>query len=832
MAAKRIEAENMTLNSGYVIKTRDFASNSQHIHLTELTGKATTAFSGTAGTYDVALGYHDTSNGQATIMVTIGDNAPVNLKLDQDLGLRPSEQNLVQPVIIQGLEINPGDEIEIAASIDGGETAAIDFLEFTPVQVNVDTTPPTATLSASDFNTDADSTDPYTFTVAFADDTAVDVSTLNTAIAVQDPNGNNQTATLVGVDNNTNDSPRVVATYSVDAPGGSWDLNETGSYSVTAANTVTDVNGNALAGGTLGSFEVEVESNVPLVSVKVEAEDFQLGGNYIIDDNNGNGYAAASNGEVIAVNFVEGGDQTGTADYTFTGPSGLYNVIVTYFDESDGEGSLTASLAGEELDSWTFDQSLGNTKVGETNQVTRVIAQDTIVNTGSVFSLAGQREGGESTRVDFVEFIPAEDDNTDPDPVINGETISYSQSSRPLLARLDQDFAIELDYGRSFELMPLGDSITAGKEDNTQDREDWDGYRRLLSDALTDVGLNVDFVGSESNGNGFDTDHQGHPGWNIIQIGFGRNNEGGVDVWLGPEDANDPAEDPDIVLLMIGTNDGGGIGAANTLDTRLIPRIFDNLSSDAELIVSTIPPVNEDRNDYDTRTPKIEEFNAELPGIVDKYEALGENISFVDIWEGDNGITAADMSPLSVDNGLHPTAAGYEKIADFYYEAVLEAAGTKTDFENENISNIIGSDFDDLIVGNDNTNEILGGEGDDELTGGGGADEFIYTGLADGRDTLTDFDPAEGDIFQINASGFVGSGLTAGMDLSNGTASPTGVFVSGTNPQAVGNSANVLYDTSTGIVSLDIDGVGAQDPTELALLQGAPNLTVNQFEIA
>ncbi|MGB3401639.1 MAG: GDSL-type esterase/lipase family protein [Microcoleaceae cyanobacterium] len=822
MAAERIEAENMTLNSGYVIKTRDFASNSQHIHLTELTGKATTTFNGTDGTYNVALAYHDTSNGQATIQLTIGNNDPVNLTLDQDLSsLRPSEQNLVQPVIFQGLEINPGDEIEIAASMDGTETAAIDFLEFTPVAV--DTTAPTATLSATNFNTELDSTEAYTFTVTFTDDTAVDVSTLNTAIAVQDQGGNNQTVTLVG--NYTNAS-QIVATYQLDAPGGSWDLNEAGSYTVLAANTVTDTNGKPLAGGTLGSFEVEVESNIPLVDVKVEAEDFQLGGNYSVDDNNGNGYGAASNGKVIGIDFLGGGDETGTADYTFTDASGIYNIVVTYFDESDGEGSLTASLAGNQLDSWTFDQDLGNNKVGENNKVERVVAQDTIVNTGDIFSLTGQRETGESTRVDFVEFIPAEDDNTDPDPVISGETISFSQSSRPLLARLDEDFAIELDYGRDFKLMPLGDSITEGKEDNTQDEEDREGYRRYLYQDLTEIGLDVDFVGSESNGlnNDFDKDHQGHPGWKVQEINDGRNGEGGVDDWI-------PAAEPDIVLLKIGTNNGGsnGTNIAGKLDD-LVEDIFDINSFDGHLIVSTAAPIHPDSIYYDSRSGNIDDYNDLIPGIVNNYNAIGEEISFVDIRSGDNPITEDDMSPPSVDNGLHPTAAGYEKMASSYYEAVLEASGTKTDFNN--ISNIVGSDFDDLIVGNNNANEILGGEGDDELTGGGGADQFIYTKLADGRDTLTDFDPTEGDLFQINASGFVGSGLEAGTALSDGTASPTGVFVSGINPQAVGSSANVLYNTSTGILSLDIDGVGVQAPTELALLQGAPNLTVNQFEIA
>jgi hypothetical protein len=816
-----LQAEDMTLNSGYIVKDRAFADNGQLIHLTELTGKATTAFNGAAGLYQVVLKHHDESDGKGTVLVTIGNNAPVELTLDQDpAGSRLSADNKVETTLFQALQINSNDNIEIAAAMDKGEVAAIDAIQFIPVTTEIpDTTPPTATLTANNFNTNLNSQGTYTFTVTFADNQAVNTSNLNTAITVQDDNGVNQTVEFVGVDDNSNGSPRV-ATYRLNAPGGSWDINEAGSYTVIAANTVTDTSGNALAAGTLGTFNVNIQST-DVEKLKVEAEDFTLGGNYVVE----NGYDAniVSGGELIAIEFLGEGDETGTAEYTFTGETGSYNVVVTYFDESDGEGSLTASLNGQQLDSWTFDQNLGSTKVADQNRVQKVVAQDITINTGDVFSLAGQREVGESTRVDYVQFIAAEEDNTDPSPDINGATVSYSQSSQPILARLDQDFAIQLKYDDPIKFMPLGDSITQGKIDNNEPTALRSGYRNLLETAFDELGLKVDFVGSESNGKpGFDNDHQGHPGWKINDITFGRNGEGGVEVWL-------PAANPDIVLLMIGTNDRNGQSDADNLDKKLIPRIFNNLSADAELIVSTIPPVHPESR-YQDKIDNIKLYNQLIPGIVDKYDALAKNISFVDIWEGQNGIQPTDMSAPPDDNGLHPTAIGYEKIADFYYQAVLDAAGTKTDFNN--VSNIAGSDFDDIIFGNDSNNEILGGEGDDELTGGSGADTFIYTKLADGEDILTDFNPAEGDIFQINASGFVGSGLTAGVALSDGIASATGVFVSGENPQSVGNSANILYDTITGVLSMDIDGVESQNPWILATLDGAPTLGINQFDIA
>jgi hypothetical protein len=87
----------------------------------------------------------------------------------------------------------------------------------------------------------------------------------------------------------------------------------------------------------------------------------------------------------------------------------------------------------------------------------------------------------------------------------------------------------------------LGDSIT-----------EITCWRPLVWDQITAAGLasNVDFVGSMSNlqgkcsrPSGFDTNHEGHSGWQAYDIA--RNNIAG---WV-------QATKPDIVQFMLGTND-------------------------------------------------------------------------------------------------------------------------------------------------------------------------------------------------------------------------------------------------------------------------------------
>ena len=130
-----------------------------------------------------------------------------------------------------------------------------------------ETTAPTSTLAAATLNTTING--PYTFTVTYADDTAVKLDTINgtttaSDIRVTGANGFSQLASLVRVTPNTN-GRSLTATYQITAPDGSWGTNDNGTYTATLlAGQVSDTLGNTTtADTTLGTFQVAVPTVNP-----------------------------------------------------------------------------------------------------------------------------------------------------------------------------------------------------------------------------------------------------------------------------------------------------------------------------------------------------------------------------------------------------------------------------------------------------------------------------------------------------------------------------------------------------------------------------------------
>ncbi|MFN2502375.1 MAG: carboxypeptidase-like regulatory domain-containing protein, partial [Pyrinomonadaceae bacterium] len=102
---------------------------------------------------------------------------------------------------------------------------------------------------------------PVTFTVTYTDDFSLNVGSIDSNdVRVTGPGGYNAAATLMGVNNNTNGTPRT-ATYSIVPPGGSWDMADNGSpYTVVMQpNQVVDVPGSQpVAAGSIGTFTVNI----------------------------------------------------------------------------------------------------------------------------------------------------------------------------------------------------------------------------------------------------------------------------------------------------------------------------------------------------------------------------------------------------------------------------------------------------------------------------------------------------------------------------------------------------------------------------------------------
>src|SRR5262249_939562 len=114
----------------------------------------------------------------------------------------------------------------------------------------------------------------YILTVAYADATAINVSSLgDTDIHVTGPGGFDTFAKFQGVDVNSNGSPRV-ATYSLTPPGGSWDSADDGNYTVNMEpNQVADSDGNPVPAGTLASIRVLIPRTLVVNATNDEATD-------------------------------------------------------------------------------------------------------------------------------------------------------------------------------------------------------------------------------------------------------------------------------------------------------------------------------------------------------------------------------------------------------------------------------------------------------------------------------------------------------------------------------------------------------------------------------
>ena len=216
-------------------------------------------------------------------------------------------------------------------------------------------------------------------------------------------------------------------------------------------------------------------------------------------------------------------------------------------------------------------------------------------------------------------------------------------------------------------IMPAGDSITFGMGDTG-------GYRKFLDYFLKEKGYNnIDFVGPEGknaatfNYNGksvtYDDNHAGYSGYTIKQnSGFGSL----YDV-LKQKNAVKQA-DPDIVLLIIGTNDMNGNRATSACEQDLrdlIDYFLAEMSSDAMLFVSTIPELGGGMFGGGDRSAQIADYNNAVKKVANEYNSKGKQVTFADIHSCLNG--TADLG-----DGVHPNAEGYEKMGKYWAGVVDE----------------------------------------------------------------------------------------------------------------------------------------------------------------
>jgi lysophospholipase L1-like esterase len=198
--------------------------------------------------------------------------------------------------------------------------------------------------------------------------------------------------------------------------------------------------------------------------------------------------------------------------------------------------------------------------------------------------------------------------------------------------------------GEAVRVMAFGDSLTKGTGSSHGA-----GYRLAFVRHMQDAGYPVDMLGTFHHGpKDLDRDHQGHQGQGVAKL-----DEVSFDELR--------RERPEVVILMIGTNDakeGSFVPEAFRIRySVLLDRIL--AESRTKLIAATIPPAR-----YGRRSRVIGPLNAIVRSEVAKRAEAGKSVRLVDVYE------MIDARADFVDP-LHLNDAAYARVGDAFAETLI-----------------------------------------------------------------------------------------------------------------------------------------------------------------
>ena len=70
----------------------------------------------------------------------------------------------------------------------------------------------------------------------------------------------------------------------------------------------------------------------------------------------------------------------------------MYDIVVAYFDENDGQAQLSISQGATQLDSWIADQNLGSSQINAATYTTHTVSGVTL-HTDDVISFTSLKQG-------------------------------------------------------------------------------------------------------------------------------------------------------------------------------------------------------------------------------------------------------------------------------------------------------------------------------------------------------------------------------------------------------------------------------------------------------
>jgi lysophospholipase L1-like esterase len=208
-------------------------------------------------------------------------------------------------------------------------------------------------------------------------------------------------------------------------------------------------------------------------------------------------------------------------------------------------------------------------------------------------------------------------------------------------------------------IMAIGDSITHGVDGASATFDaSAGGYRAVLAEKLNAAHIDHVWLGTQSDGPAIARYHEGWNGETIREIDT---------VHLDPAFAA-LSSPPDVVLLMIGTNDSWHPEWGDELTTRenMLPNLRNLLirihgkAPEARIVLSTITPMG-------FRDPVIdaarEVYNNGMPDLVGELQGMNYNIGLVN--------AGGRVPPELLPDAVHPSTAGYQLIGEGFFDAFM-----------------------------------------------------------------------------------------------------------------------------------------------------------------
>ena len=140
---------------------------------------------------------------------------------------------------------------------------------------------------------------------------------------------------------------------------------------------------------------------------RLEAEDARLTGYKVVDVTP---WEDASGGKVVACE-LNSAQKTCTAEWTYTGHAGRFNIVVQYFDLPGGVAHFTLGINGTGVVSWAADARLPSDHAGDIS--TRFTARGPDgrgieLKPGDVLRVEGAPDGKDLVALDYIEIERAE----------------------------------------------------------------------------------------------------------------------------------------------------------------------------------------------------------------------------------------------------------------------------------------------------------------------------------------------------------------------------------------------------------------------------------------